>query len=215
MTVAGADFDTVSLVILALSVLASAAYLTWLARPVSLPRTIAKTLAVGLLCLLALSAGGPWLLVLALALSALGDAFLAHEGDVAFLGGLGSFLAGHIAYAVLFLTAGPGFSAAAAPGVLAIAIFAVGMGYLLVSRAGPLAVPVAIYVLAIAVMGAGGVTMGGYVLVGAVLFIASDAILGSEKFLLSEGSPARRLTAPAVWVLYYAGQALITLGLLA
>jgi uncharacterized membrane protein YhhN len=38
-----------------------------------------------------------------LALSALGDAFLAHEGDAAFLGGLGSFLAAHILYAVLFI----------------------------------------------------------------------------------------------------------------
>ena len=64
-------------------------------------------------------------------------------------------------------------------------------------------------------MGLGGVTLGGLVLLGAALFMASDAILGSEKFLMPESSPARRLTSPAVWVLYYAGQVLITLGLLA
>jgi hypothetical protein len=31
---------------------------------------------------------------------------------------------------------------------------------------------------------------------------------------MSEASSLRRLTSPAVWVLYYAGQLLITLGLL-
>ena len=93
-------------------------------------------------------------------------------------------------------------------------VFALVMGTLMVRNAGPLALPVAVYVLAIAVMGLGGVTLGGLVLLGAALFMASDAILGSEKFLMSETSSLRRLTSPAVWVLYYAGQALITLGLL-
>ena len=89
-----------------------------------------------------------------------------------------------------------------------------GMGTLMVRKAGPLALPVVAYVLAITVMGIGGVVLGGPVLLGAVLFMASDAILGTEKFLMPEGSQLRRLTGPAVWVLYYAGQALITLGLL-
>jgi uncharacterized membrane protein YhhN len=157
---------------------------------------------------------GPALLIVALALSALGDAFLAHEGEAAFLGGLGSFLAAHIAYAVLFIVSGPGFADASVPGLLAMVVFGVGMGTLMVRKAGALALPVAAYVLAISVMGLGGVTLGGLVLLGAVLFMASDAILGSEKFLMSEASSLRRLTSPAVWVLYYAGQLLITLGLL-
>lgn len=199
----------------ALSALGFVVYLFMLGQPSSLTRTIAKTVAVGALAGLALHAGGPLLLVLALILSALGDAFLAHEGDVAFLGGLASFLAAHIAYAVLFLSTGPGFADASVPGLLAVIVFGAGMGTLMVRKAGPLALPVAAYVLAIAVMGLGGVTLGGLVLLGAALFMASDAILGSEKFLMPENSPARRLTSPAVWVLYYAGQVLITLGLLA
>ena len=85
----------------------------------------------------------------------------------------------------------------------------------MVRNAGPLAGPVAAYVLAIAIMGLGGVTLGGLVLAGVALFMASDAILGSEKFLMAQTSPYRHLTSPAVWVLYYAGQLLITLGLLA
>lgn len=207
--------DKVEAGLLVLSALGFLIYLVLLGQKTSLKRTVAKTVAVGALAVLAFHAGGPLLLVLALALSAAGDAFLAHEGDPAFLGGLGSFLLAHIAYAVLLLSSGPGLSAAPVPGVLAVVAFALVMGTLMVRNAGPLALPVAAYVLAIAVMGLGGVTLGGMVLLGAALFMASDAILGSEKFLISESSPARRLTGPAVWVLYYAGQALITLGLLA
>jgi uncharacterized membrane protein YhhN len=191
-----------------------AVYLLLLNKAPALGRTVAKTMAVGALSGLAFHAGSPALLIVALALSALGDAFLAHEGEAAFLGGLGSFLAAHIAYAVLFIVSGPGFADASVPGLLAMVVFGVGMGTLMVRKAGALALPVAAYVLAISVMGLGGVTLGGLVLLGAVLFMASDAILGSEKFLMSEASSLRRLTSPAVWVLYYAGQLLITLGLL-
>lgn len=205
--------DAVGAGLSAISVLGFGVYLFMLRQPSSLKRTIAKTVAVGALAALALYAGGPLLLVLALILSALGDAFLAHEGDAAFLGGLASFLAAHVAYAVLFLTIGPGFADAPAPGLLAVVLFGLGMGTLMARKAGPLALPVVAYVLAITVMGLGGVTLGGLVLLGAVLFMASDAILGSEKFLMRGSSPLRRLTGPAVWVLYYAGQVLITLGL--
>lgn len=199
----------------AVSFLGFALYLLLLERPASLLRTVAKTLPVAALAALTLAVGGPKLLALALVLSALGDAFLAHEGDVAFLGGLGSFLTAHIVYAVLFLSSGPGLTASALPGLLAVTAFALAMGFVMVRSAGPLAAPVAAYVLAIAAMGLGGVTLGGMVLIGVVLFMASDAILGSEKFLMTENSPLLRLTRPAVWILYYSGQVLITLGLLA
>jgi uncharacterized membrane protein YhhN len=203
-----------SWIFLAVSAAGFAVYLLALNKAPALGRTVAKTMAVGALSGLAFHAGGPVLLIVALALSALGDAFLAHEGEVAFLGGLGSFLAAHIAYAVLFIVSGPGFAEASIPGMLAVVLFGVGMGTLMVRKAGALALPVAAYVLAISVMGLGGLTLGGLVLLGAVLFMASDAILGSEKFLMADTSPLRRFTSPAVWVLYYAGQLLITLGLL-
>lgn len=207
--------DLVGAALSAISVLGFVTYLFMLNRPTSLIRTTAKTVAVGALAGLALHAGGPMLLVLALALSAIGDAFLAHKGDVAFLGGLGSFLAAHIAYAVLFISSGAGFAEASLPGLMAVIVFAMAMGTVMVRKAGPLRFPVAAYVLAIAAMGLGGVTFGGLVLVGAALFMASDALLGAEKFLMSETSSLWRMTSPAVWLLYYAGQLLITLGLLA
>ncbi|MEM5470498.1 lysoplasmalogenase [Hoeflea sp. AS60] len=210
-----ATLDTIGAGLLTISGLGFVLYLFMLHQHTSLVRTIAKTVAVGAIAGLALDLGGPMLLVIALALSAVGDAFLAHEGDSAFLGGLGSFLVAHIVYAVLFVSSGPGLAAAPPPGLLAVMVFAVGMGIVMVRNAGALALPVAAYVLAIAGMGLGGVTLGGLALIGAVLFMASDAILGSEKFLMSETSSLRRLASPAVWVLYYAGQMLITLGLLA
>lgn len=197
------------------SLLGFGLYLLMLRRPPSLVRTFAKTLSVLALAGVASLGGGPALLIAALLLSAMGDAFLAHEGDVAFLGGLGSFLLAHVLYVVLFLSLAPGMTMADLPGLIAVAVFALGIGTAMVRRAGALAFPVAIYVLAIAGMGAGGVLLGGWVLAGAVLFMASDAILGSEKFLIAENSSLRRLTAPAVWILYYVAQVLITLGLLA
>ncbi|WP_394691695.1 lysoplasmalogenase family protein [Hoeflea sp.] len=206
---------TLVLALALVSLTGFAVYLLLLQRPTSLLRTSAKTLAVAALSVLAFQVGGPWLLIGALALSALGDAFLAHEGDAAFLGGLGSFLVAHILYAVLLVSVGPGVTASVLPGLLAVVVFALAIGFVLVRQAGPLALPVAVYVIAVAAMVAGGVIHGGLALVGAILFMASDTILGAEKFLMAETSPARRLTAPAVWVLYYAGQVLITLGLLA
>ena len=60
-----------------------------------------KTLAVALLAVLVVVESGPLLLFAALALSAAGDAFLSREDDRAFLAGLASFLAAHLAYIAL------------------------------------------------------------------------------------------------------------------
>ena len=51
-------------------------------------------------------------------------------------------------------------------------------------------------------------------MLGAALFVASDAILATEKFLLAQGSPHRRRAGTALWVLYWLAQASITLGFL-
>ncbi|TIP55997.1 lysoplasmalogenase family protein, partial [Mesorhizobium sp.] len=52
--------------------------------------------------------GGPWLLIAALALSAIGDALLSRDGEKAFVGGLAGFLAAHGLYIALFVRAGDG-----------------------------------------------------------------------------------------------------------
>ncbi|TDH34819.1 lysoplasmalogenase [Pseudohoeflea suaedae] len=190
----------------------AAVYLPYARRAPSVFRTVIKTLPLSIFAVIALATDAPWLLVAALALSALGDACLAQEGEMSFLAGLCSFLLAHIAYAVIFLAHGGGWAAASAPVLSAIAVFSLVYGSFLVRRAGQLAVPVAIYVLAIAVMGFGAATIGGTVLLGALLFMASDAILGAEKFVMADDHRLANVSAPAVWILYFAGQALILCG---
>ena len=190
----------------------AALYLPYARRKPSVFRTVIKTLPLSIFALIALVTGAPWLLVAALALSVLGDACLAQEGEISFLAGLGSFLLAHIAYAVIFFTRGSGWEAASIVVLAAIIVFSLAYGSFLVWKAGQLAVPVAIYVLAIAVMGFGAATYGGLVLLGAACFMASDAILGAEKFVLADDHKLLNLSAPAIWILYFAGQALILYG---
>ena len=86
----------------------------------------------------------------------------------------------------------------------------------LLPRVGPsLRLPVLAYGVAILMMGLSALTLDNYwILAGAILFMASDTILATEKFLVSAISPHRDWMRYAVWVLYYAGQLLITLGFL-
>lgn len=199
-------------ILIAIAFSSALAYAPMARRQPSTLRTAVKTVPVALFAVVAWLAGGPVLLVAALALSAVGDAALAQDGDTAFMAGLGAFLLAHVAYAALFFAEGQGIAAASPLVLAAIVVFAVGMGTLLVRRAGPLAVPVAVYVVAIAAMGISAATLGGLVLLGAALFMASDAILGGEKFLMADDSPTRSLAGLLVWVLYIAGQALILAG---
>jgi uncharacterized membrane protein YhhN len=186
----------------------------------TLLRSAVKTLAVALLAALAFTRGGPLLLVAALALSALGDAFLSRDGDKAFLGGLASFLAAHLAYIALFFLAGGAWELLAEPWrvvlALAMAAFAAGMLVTLWRRVAPdLRLPVAAYAAAILGMGVSALTLDNvWITVGAVLFMASDGLLAAEKFLATAISPHREWMRYAVWALYYVAQLMITLGFL-
>lgn len=185
----------------------------------SLLRTVVKTLSTALLALLAWYRGGPDLLIIGLALGSLGDLFLSREGDQAFLGGLASFLAAHVAYIALFLDQGAGLSILTAEpwrGVLAalVAVFSLGVLLILMRRVPPtLRIPVIAYSLTIMAMGITALTTSNWlVIAGAALFMASDTLLGWERFVSPAISSARPLMRYAVWVLYYLAQLLITLG---
>ena len=195
------------------ALVSAAAYLPLTEKPPSAVRTILKTLPLLLFSVIAVVSGGPLALVVALLLSALGDAWLAQDGNRAFMAGLASFLLAHLAYAGLFFAAGEGMAGAPVAATAAIAVFAIVFGMLLVRSAGPLAVPVALYVVAIAVMGFGAAGMGAAVLAGAALFMISDAILGAAKFLMKPAHPMRALAGAAIWVFYVAGQGLILRGI--
>jgi uncharacterized membrane protein YhhN len=203
------------------SFVAAVIYAFALDMPPKWTRTAAKTLAVALLAVLAAIQGAPLLLVAALGLSAVGDAFLSRDGEKAFLGGLASFLAGHVAYVALFAQSGGGLrlldaeSWRSALG-LAMAAFSIVMLAALWRRVGAqLRIPIAVYVAAILAMGLSAlITDKAWVVAGAVLFIASDGLLAAERFLLAAISPHRVWMRHAVWVLYYAAQLAITLGFL-
>jgi uncharacterized membrane protein YhhN len=186
----------------------------------TLLRSAVKTLAVALLAALSFVQGGPLLLIAALALSALGDAFLSRDGEKAFLGGLASFLAAHLGYIALFWLAGAGLEPLSQPwrGALAVvmAAFAATMLFMLWRRVGPdLRLPVAAYAAAILGMGISALTLDNvWVIMGAVLFMASDGLLAAERFLVAAISPHREWMHYAVWALYYAAQLMITLGFL-
>ncbi|MER9251927.1 lysoplasmalogenase family protein [Mesorhizobium sp. M0598] len=186
-----------------------------------LSRSAARTLAVAMLAVLVAQQGGPWQLVAALGVSAVGDAFLSRDGEKAFLGATASFLAAHVLYVVLFLRAGGGVGQLLAEPwraviVLALTVFALAMIFALWRRIGPaLRLPIGIHVAALLGMGIAALTLNSvWVVVGGVLLMLSDGLLAAEKFLLPAISPHRVWMRHVVWVLYYAGQLAITLGFL-
>ena len=179
-----------------------------------------KTAAVALLALLAVLQQGPPLLIAALVLSAVGDAFLSRDGERAFLAGLASFLAAHVAFATLFATRGGGLAVLATPAAAIAAallvVVAVVMLVLLWRRVGPtLRLPIAAYTLAILATGAFALTtLDPLIIGGAALLILGDVLLAVDRFLAPSISPNRQTTRRISWAAYYAGQLSIVLALL-
>lgn len=196
-------------------------YLLMQSRQPSPRRTIAKAGSIALLAVLTFLEGGPLLLLVALLFCAAGDAFLAQDGEPAFLGGLASFLTGHLVYVVLFLMHGDGPDIISEqPWRLILPLVAVAGAVVLLRRllpaVGPsLRLPVTVYVVAIAsMMLTAAMVPAPLAMIGAALFVASDAILAIEKFLLPPTSPYGAWARPAVWILYYLAQVAITLAFL-
>lgn len=192
-------------------------YLPLVARNPGALRSTVKTAAVLLLAAAAAVAQAPALLILALALCALGDWCLSRPGERAFMAGVGAFAAGHLAYIALFLTrdlaapdqltAGWRLAALAGFGLLGAA-----MAARLAPRAGALRVPVMLYIPIILGMGACALTLPpqgplALALPAALAFIASDLILAWEVFLFRPGHRLLKLTPYAVWPLYWGAQA--------
>jgi uncharacterized membrane protein YhhN len=204
--------------ILWLSVALGTSYLWILPRDKTVFRAVWKTLPVLLLALYAYLVGAHPLLIVALALGALGDWSLAFEGDRAFVGGVGSFLSAHVAYVALLLTLSDPEIALADPWrVIAGALVALLTSVVLFRiwrPAGRLALPIGIYVLLFMVLV--WLTLGlanPLVFVGATLFILSDIVLTIRKYWTGPGHPIDGAAAYFVWVTYYAAQVILTLTL--
>ena len=208
MTLTGNPF----LVVSAVAGIAYGAVLQF--RPGGLFRTSVKTAAVGALALWAWMAGAPPLLTGALALSAVGDAFLAGNPDRWLPPGLGSFLLAHVLYTALFLEIG-GMAAVAhdplrwVPAGVA-ALVGGGMVVWLWRDLGPLRPAVAAYVLAIVAMVGASFTLDRErvaAMAGAVAFMASDGVLSWRLF--KHKGPKAPVADHAVWWLYWGGQTAI------
>lgn len=197
----------------------AACYFLFLHKPRSYLRTVLKTLPVALLAVFVWFAGGPVLLVLALGLSALGDALLSRPGERAFLNGLVAFLLAHVAYGVLFIRLGDPTFLAGEPWRLAAAlaaIVAVVIVFLSLRRAaGALAPAVAIYTFAIISMAVLSLTVPPFmVFVGAALFMSSDAALAVSTFALPAAHRMQARLGIYVWASYFLAQVILVLSLL-
>lgn len=191
-------------------------YLAICARPVTEVRSLLKTAAVMLLAIAAGLSGASWLLVAALALCALGDWMLSRDSDGAFMAGVGAFAAGHLVYVVLFIThplADPARWSIMPQPLFIFALLALGLGmaWLLMPRAGDLQGPVLGYIPIILAMGLAVLVLEPvgavrFALPAALLFVMSDLILASEKFLLRPGHPAEAATPYVVWTTYWLAQ---------
>lgn len=181
---------------------------------------VAKTLSIGILSISTAITHGPTLLVAAQAFGALGDAFLAWDGDVAFLRGLGSFLIAHLFYIVLLYQYGGGQEVFQSVwrliGAFTAVTLASGMLVLLLPRVPrDLKLPIIVYSTAIFTMTITALAVeDSRVVIGAVLFTISDAILAAGRFLIPATSVYQIGVDYSVWSLYYTGQFLMYLGLL-
>jgi uncharacterized membrane protein YhhN len=206
--------DEANSLLTGLSVLAALIYGFALAgRPVSLPRTVIKTTAVGAIAIIAFLSGAPWWLAAGLLLCAAGDAFLAGDPRRWLPAGLGVFLLGHVLYIFLFQEMrDPALEMTPLQiaGAVSVGAAALSMLAWLWAWLGPMRAAVTLYVIAIAVMvGSSFLLPAIYwpAMVGAVAFMASDAILAGGLFREAKLLGSQRLTGWAVWFLYYGGQA--------
>ena len=184
---------------------------------------VLKPLTMALLVGVAATAGQPdtgvrVALVLGAALGLAGDVALLGESEGRFMAGLAAFAAGHLCYVAAAIQVG--WSNWALVGVAAVVVM---FGARFLTRVVPgarrlggpvLAGAVVFYGAVIAAMmitawGAAGVGHPAWLAgVGAVLFAASDWVLGHTRF--AGPLPGGRL---AVMVPYHAGQALLILGI--
>lgn len=149
--------------------------------------------------------------VVALVLSLVGDVFLMLPGDL-FVPGLGSFLLAHVAYVVGLVLAGLDPLGVLAGLVVVGAAFVV-VGVPLVRgirRTEPaMAPPVVAYMGVISAMVVCAVGTGhGLAIAGALLFFASDSLIGWGRFVKSHD-----WGRVAVMVTYHVGQTLLVLSL--
>jgi uncharacterized membrane protein YhhN len=119
----------------------------------------------------------------ALALGGLGDVALLGEGDAAFTAGLGSFLAGHVAWVAALRPKSAGVLAKNPAGALPYVAAWAALNAYLWPKTGKDRIPVLVYSAALLATALAALDTGDKaVATGGVLFMFSDALLALEKF---------------------------------
>lgn len=184
---------------------------------VALTKTAATLVLVAFAALAGeMDGGARTALVVAVVLCLAGDVALLGDSEQRFIAGLGSFAAGHLAYVVCALLVGVEWPRLA----IAFPFLAVLFGFRFIARTIPgarreggtvLMAAVVFYAVVIAAMVATATgTPFWSAAVGAMLFAASDWMIGHDKFVAP--LPHARL---AVMTTYQTGQLLLIAGLVA
>ncbi|NGN93420.1 lysoplasmalogenase [Nocardioides sp. KC13] len=186
-------------------------------KPLVMVGLMGLTVLVGLVGLDGDGEAAAWWLLVALFFGMLGDISMIGASTRRFLGGVGLFFVGHLAYAVTFLTLGLDAPTWSWVGFAAAIALAIPMGRVLhgARQMGgtPVAVALAAYSLVIAAMLVlGWLTGSVWIAAGALIFVVSDTLIGLN--LAEHGNQPPRLTNVAIMVTYHVGQALITAGVL-
>jgi len=158
--------------------------LRWIAKPLASLSFVLAGLEGG-----ALETPYGRMVLLALALGALGDVLLIPKVNAAFLGGLVSFLLGQLAFAVAFTLRGVSAPAAFAGALLVALPAALSWRWLSPHLPGKMRVPVLAYVAVISFMVIGAAAAFGQprwpaILLGAVMFYVSDLAVARERFVV-------------------------------
>jgi uncharacterized membrane protein YhhN len=164
-------------------------------------------------------------------LCAVGDAFLAGDPKRWLPPGLAAFLLGHLCFIAMFVVGlivgidplmigppsepAPIFSPAAILGMVAVVVAGGAMLAWLWRDLGSMRWPVVAYVVVIVVMACCGLAEWSRRpawAIGALLFMASDAILAVQLFKGRELVVSPRINGWAIWFLYYAAQVAFLMG---
>ncbi len=183
-------------------------------------KSVIKTASIAALSVGAVLAGGPWALVAALAVSALGDWLISRDSQLAFKLGVAAFAAGHLLYVGLFLAhplAVPErlYLHPAPWVIMLLGVLGALVAVQLFPRAGNLRWPVMAYIPIILSMGAVALVLPAtgrliWAKIGAGVFILSDLVLAQELFVLSDASRLQKVAPYVVWSTYWIAQACLT-----
>ncbi|MEN8888400.1 MAG: lysoplasmalogenase family protein [Celeribacter marinus] len=198
----------------ALAMVSAFAYLWLTETPTCTQRTAVKATPLLAFAAIAAIAHAPVMVIVALALSAVGDIALSRDGSRAFLTGLIAFALAHLAYLALFVPHVSRFERAPIFGMVIVAALAIAI---VVPSRDPLTWPARAYAVIICAMTAAALSLPFGLrgaTVGAVLFLMSDLILAVRLFHLTEGTVRARMAGYTLWVLYVSGQGLILLAFL-